>query len=672
MVLAAVLTGLAGAFGAVVFRLMIRSVQSVAWGTGFGEVIEEGLLAEAVDPLARARALDWWWRLVIPALGGLVVGPLIYFFAREARGHGVPEVMKAVAIRGGIIRARVVVVKAIASAVTIGSGGSAGREGPIVQIGSAMGSAFGQFLRLPALQLRTLVACGAAAGIAATFNAPIAGALFASEVIIGNFAVAQLTPIVISSVVATVVSRFFLGNHPAFLVPPYEILSPFELAPYMAAGVVAGVVGVTFIRSLGYAETAFERLKVPDYLKASIGGLMVGAIGVFLPEIFGVGYYTISLALTGQLTAMALGVLVVMKILSTSLTIGSGGSGGIFAPSLFLGAMTGGFLGVLISQSFPGATASSGAYALVTMGAVVAATTHAPISAIIVIFELTQTIDIIPALMASCVVSTLVSQLLNRDSIYTAKLRRQGVDLLAREDPNVLKSHYVRDAMNPEPEVIVPSTNFPALLDLVVQSSHSQFFVVDESGRLLGAISLREVRRLIYDQDTLQHLVVASDLLDSQRPTLKEGDNLDTAMHLFASAGVDELAVVDGEDPARLVGTLSEKDTVEVRNREWLRRDAAGGISDSVAVVEKGQAVDLGDGYFVREIATPNHLLGHSLRELAVRERTGVQVLMLRRHGRADASSPSVRVPTGTEILSEGDFLVVAGSEEALERLESL
>ena len=172
MVLAAVLTGLAGAFGAVVFRLMIRSVQSVAWGTGFGEVIEEGLLAEAVDPLARARALDWWWRLVIPALGGLVVGPLIYFFAREARGHGVPEVMKAVAIRGGIIRARVVVVKAIASAVTIGSGGSAGLEGPIVQIGSAMGSAFGQFLRLPALQLRTLVACGAAAGIAATCNSP--------------------------------------------------------------------------------------------------------------------------------------------------------------------------------------------------------------------------------------------------------------------------------------------------------------------------------------------------------------------------------------------------------------------------------------------------------------------------------------------------------------------
>jgi CIC family chloride channel protein len=672
MVLAAVATGLAGAAGAVVFRLMIRSVQAGAWGTGFGEILQEGLLAEAGDPLERARELDWYWRLAMPALGGLIVGPLIYFFAREARGHGVPEVMKAVALHGGVIRARVVLVKAIASAVTIGTGGSAGREGPIVQIGSAMGSAFGQFLKLPVLQLRTLVACGAAAGISATFNAPIAGALFAAEVIIGDFAVAQLTPIVISSVVATVVSRFFLGNHPAFEVPPYEIVSPFELAPYMAAGVVAGIVGVIFIRSLGRAETIFEQLPIPDYLKACVGGLMVGGIGVFLPEIFGVGYSTISLALTGQLTVVALAALVVMKILSTSLSIGSGGSGGIFAPSLFLGAMTGGLLGSLLNQWFPGATASSGAYALVTMGAVVAATTHAPISAIIVIFELTQTIDIVPALMASCVVSTLVSQLLYRDSIYTSKLRRQGVDLLAQEDPNVLKAHHVRDTMDLNPELLAPSTNFEALLELVVQSSHSQFFVVNDARRLHGAISLREVRRLIYERETLRHLVVASDLLDTQRPVLKESDNLDTAMHLFAGAGVDELAVVADDDPSTLVGSLSERDTLEVRNREWLRRDLVGGLASTAAVVGPGRDVDLGDGYFVREIPVPHHLVGNSLAGLAVRERTGVQVLMLRHPGRGGTEAGPMRIPTASEVLESGDTLVVAGTEEALARLEAL
>lgn len=673
MVIAASLVGLAGAGGAVAFRLMIRGVQSIAWGDGLGQVIEEGLLAEAVDPLDRVRALEWWWRLTIPAIGGLIVGPLIYFFAREARGHGVPEVMKAVATRGGVIRARVVFLKAIASAVSIGTGGSVGREGPIVQIGSAMGSALGQLLRLQVLQLRTLVACGAAAGIAATFNAPIAGALFAAEVILADFAVAQFTPIVISSVVATVASRFFLGNHPAFLVPPYEIVSPFELLPYMVTGVVAGVVAVVFIRALNTAEDTFARIPIPEYLKAGLGGLMVGVIGISLPEVFGVGYSTISLALAGELAVWTMGLLVIAKIIATSITIGSGGSGGVFAPSLFLGAMTGGFLGTFVNQWFPDATASSGAYALVTMGAVVAAATHAPLSAIIVIFELTQTIDIIPALMASCVVSTLVSQLLNRDSIYTTKLRRQGIDLLAKEDPNVLKGLYVREVLDTEPEVVPASANFQTLLDLVVQSSHTQFFVTDENGQLLGAVSLREVRRLIYERDSLQHLVVARDLLDRNCITLTEGDDLNTAMHLFSGTEVDEVAVLgEGEQPGRLIGTVSEKDVVEARNREWLQRDIAGGISSSVSVVEKGQAVDLGDGYFVREVPTPHHLVGHTLRELGVRERTGVQVLLLR-HRESGMGTPSgVRVPTGSEVLREGDCLVVAGSQEALNRLESL
>jgi len=191
MVVAAVSVGLAGAAGAVLFRLLIRTVQALAFGgiDGLSALASEGIGAEAHDPLAQTMALEWYWRLAIPATGGLIVGPLIYFFAREARGHGVPEVMKAVALRGGVIRARIVAVKALASAVSIGTGGSVGREGPIVQIGSAFGSTLGQLMRLPTLQIRTLVACGAAAGISATFNAPIAGALFAAEVIVGDFAV---------------------------------------------------------------------------------------------------------------------------------------------------------------------------------------------------------------------------------------------------------------------------------------------------------------------------------------------------------------------------------------------------------------------------------------------------------------------------------------------------
>ena len=477
MVVAAVFVGLAGALGAVLFRLLIRLVQGFAFEgmDGVLAVFEEGLAAETHDPLEVARTLAWYWNIAIPAIGGLLVGPLIYFFAREARGHGIPEVMKAVAIRGGVIRARVVAVKALASALSIGSGSSVGREGPIVQIGSAFGSAIGQRLKLNAASIRTLVGCGAAAGISATFNAPIAGALFAAEIIIGDFAVTQFTPIVISSVVASVVTRYAIGNHPAFIVPDYEIVSPFELLPYMLAGIVAGLVGVAFIRALSFAEASFEKVPLPEWSRAALGGAIVGTIAIWLPNVYGVGYTTISGALAGSMTVGLMGLLIVAKILATSVTIGSGGSGGIFAPSLFLGAMAGGVVGILVEKYFPGATASSGAYALVTMGAVVAATTHAPISAIIIIFELTQTIDIVPALMTACVISTLVSQLLNRDSIYTTKLRAQGVDIYEAKNPNVLKDLSVRDVISLDPVIVPASADFKTVLDFVVQSSHSQF-----------------------------------------------------------------------------------------------------------------------------------------------------------------------------------------------------
>ncbi len=672
MVIVAIACGLAGALGAVVFRLMIRWVQAIFFGgaEGIAQVLDEGMLAEATDPLHVARGLEWYWRLLIPALGGLIVGPLIVLFAREAQGHGVPEVMKAVALRGGVIRPRLVAVKSLASALSIGTGGSVGREGPIVQIGSAAGSAIGQLLRVPARQLRTIVGCGAAAGIAATFNAPIAGALFAAEIIVGDFAVAQFSPIVISSVVATVVSRFFLGNHPAFVVPGYELVSPFELAPYMVAGLLAGIVAVVFIRTLNRAELVFEAARIPDFLKASVGGLAVGSIGVFLPEVFGVGYTTISAALAGQLAVTTLGALLVAKIIATSLTIGSGGSGGIFAPSLFLGAMAGGLLGSFIHQWFPNATASSGAYALVTMGAVVAATTHAPITAIIIIFELTQKIEIIPALMAACVLSTLVAQLLSRDSIYTSKLRRQGIDIFKREDPNALMELYVRDVIDRKPEVIPPSANFQSILDLVVQSPHTQFFVVDEAERLLGAISLSEVRRLIFERDTLQHLVVARDLVDTQRATITESDNLDVVMRMFSNSDVDELAVVDEVDPRRLLGTVREKDVIEARNQETLRRDLTGGLSSSVSAVQHGQQVDLGGGYALREVLAPPAAIDHSLRQLNLRARTGVQVLLIRRLSTADGTR--VIVPTADDVIHEGDLLVVSGTRSALEQLESL
>ena len=672
MVGAAVFVGLAGALGAVLFRLLIRAIQGFAFeGTeGVAMVFEEGIAAETRDPLEAAEQLAWYWRIAIPAAGGLLVGPLIYFFAREARGHGIPEVMKAVAIRGGVIRARIVGVKALASALSIGTGGSVGREGPIVQIGSAFGSAVGQKLRLNAAGVRTLVGCGAAAGISATFNAPIAGAIFAAEIIVGDFAVTQFTPIVISSVVASVVTRYAIGNHPAFEVPHYEIVSPFELAPYMVAGIVAGIVAVAFIRTLSFSEDLFEKVPLPEWSKATIGGALVGTMAISLPQVYGVGYTTISGALTGTLPLALMAVLVVAKILATSVTIGSGGSGGVFAPSLFLGAMAGGVVGTLVEDYFPGATASSGAYALVTMGAVVAAATHAPVSAIIILFELTQTIDIIPALMTACVISTLVAQLSFKDSIYTTKLRRQGIDIFETKNPNVLKELSVRDVIELDPVVIPASADFKTVLDLVVQSAHSQFYVANPDGAYLGAISLGELRRLIYEQETLQHVVVAGDLVDTSHPSVTDDVDLSVVMQIFSATHVDEIAVVDADDRTRLVGTVREKDVIDASNREQMRRDLAGGMQTSLHAAGSGQTVDLGDGYQLREIMAPPHVVGRTLRQLTLRERVGVQVLLVR--SRTSDGGVQLRVPHGEDVLVEGDAVIVAGTRSALDMLDAL
>ncbi|HJO23634.1 MAG: chloride channel protein [Myxococcota bacterium] len=673
MVFVAVACGLAGAFSAVVFRLMIRFVQAVFFhGTeGISALMAEGLLADPGDPLHLARDLSWQWRLAIPTLGGLLVGPLIWFFAREAKGHGVPEVMAAVALRGGVIRPRVVAVKALASAISIGSGGSVGREGPIVQIGSAIASTLGQALKVPASQLRVIVGCGAAAGIAATFNAPIAGALFAAEVIVGGFAVAQLSPIVISSVVATVVSRSVLGNHPAFPVPPYELVSPFELVPYMAVGLIAGFVALAFIRSLSTAEDLFERLSIPEWLKAAVGGLMVGVIAIWLPNVYGVGYSTISMALTGSLPVALLGMLLVAKIIATSVTIGSGGSGGIFAPSLFLGAMTGGFIGTFVHQWFPEATASSGAYALVTMGAVFAAATHAPISAIIIIFELTQTINIIPPLMAACVTSTLVATFISRDSIYTEKLRRRGIDLYEEQTHNVLKSLYVHDIIDRNPETLPASANLATILDQVLENDRTDFFVLDENEQLLGSMQLRDLTRTLMERESLLHVVVAGDLMVPHLAALCEDDDLDVAMRTFSSGLFEELPIVAVENPRRLVGSVHKRDLIHAYNQEVMRRDLAGQVSSTVLLASRGQQVDLGGGFVLQEIQPPPRFFGRTIRDIDIARAFGAQVVLLRKRAAADGG-PSIRVPTADDTIEEGDRLVVAGTRAAVESLDVL
>ena len=556
----ATLVGLAAGFGAIGFRYLIGFIQEVAYGQGANLIV--------LAPLT-----PWYLRIWIPALGGLAVGPLVYFLAREAKGHGVPEVMEAVALRSGIIRKRIVVVKSLASAISIGTGGSVGREGPIVQIGSAIGSSMGQVLRISEDRIRTLVGCGAAAGIASTFNAPVAGSMFALEIILGDFGLATFSPIVISSVVATAISRHFLGDFPAFLVPTYQLVSAWELPLYVVLGFFSALVAVTFTTVIYRTEDFFDNLKFPGYLKAFLGGLILGFMGLRFPHVLGVGYAAIDMALMQQLAWWVLLLLVGLKILATSVTIGSGGSGGIFAPSLFMGAMAGGFFGNVVHHFFPGVTASPGAYSIVGMGAVVSGTTHGPLSAILILFEMTGDYKIILPLMIACIISSLASGQLLKDSIYTLKLARRGVNIRAGKEVNILKSIPVRDVMNPKVETIPEHIPLRELAEKVSKSKYKSFPVVDQEGQLTGIVTHYDYRDVIFDEN-LRDLVVVKEVATPKVVTVSIDENLYDAMEKITSKDFSLLPVISDREPRQLLGVLTRRDIISAYNRAITKKPA--------------------------------------------------------------------------------------------------
>ena len=649
MVLVAVAIGLLGGLSAVGFRLLIQLLNRVAWRQG-------------QYTLEYIYGLPFWWKILAPAAGGLIVGLITYRFAREARGHGVPEVMEAVALRGGRIRPRVVVAKMFASGISIASGGSVGREGPIVQIGSALGSTIGQWLNIEQRRLRTLVGCGAAAGIAATFNAPVAGALFAVEIIVGDFGVSQFSPIVISSVVGTVVSQHFLGDFPAFTVPTYSLVHAGELFAYGALGLLAALVALVFTRTLYAAEDLFDRVRVFQPVRTLAGGAMIGIIGVWLPHIFGVGYEAINEALLGNIAWKFMLLLVVFKILAVSITIGSGGSGGIFAPSLFIGAMLGGAVGTVVNTLWPTTTAGAGAYALVGMGAVVAAGTHAPITAILIIFELTGEYRIILPLMISCIIGTLLATRMQTASIYTLKLLRRGIDIHKGKDANVLQAVRVREEMHSNVVTVPPDAQLVVLLSRFIEHPGSTLFVTDENEGLLGIVTADDIRPIMRETESLETLVIAGDVMAEQDfPTVSPDDSLAHVMKYLGSYRGEVPVLEDG----RLVGVIGPGDVIERYNTEVFKRDMARSI---VSTVQGDDAVvPAVENTAVAEVPAPASFIGKSIRELGVRENYGVSVLMIKQT--SDTGEEALQTtPSPDYTFRRDDVLLIMGPSEELHR----
>ena len=554
--------GLFTGLGAVAFRWLILTSKAFFFGS-----LPETTSISGINP--------HWFIPLIPMIGGLLVGPIVYKFASEAKGHGVPEVMAAVALKGGIIRPRVSVAKSIASAICIGSGGSAGREGPIVQIGSAIGSTIGQTFRLSGNRIKVLVGCGAAGGISAVFNAPIAGVIFALEVILGDFTIKTFSPVIISSVIASVVSRYFLGDFPAFAIPQYSLVSAWEMPMYIVLGIFAGAISLLYTKSLYWIEDVFDGWKIPNMIKPAIGGLLVGSIGFKFPQVFADGYEAISAALHGELIWSLMLVLVFLKILATSFTLGSGNSGGIFAPSLFIGAMAGGFFGSVMNYLFPGVTAPPAAFALVGMGAVVAGATHATITSILIVFEMTGDYRIMLPMMLATVFSTLVAHRLLKESIYTLKLVRKGIKIRSGRDIDLLSEIKVGEVMDTEYQSVPVHLPLTGILRLMEDSTENSFPVTDK-GKLYGMLSFQDLRAVLV-QPVIHSLIIAGDIATRDSIHVTAEENLNQALQKFGHKDINMLPVIDKDDPTKLLGVLRRGRVMAHYNKRLMEKMAAEG-----------------------------------------------------------------------------------------------
>ena len=552
-VLAVVVGALAGG-GTILIREGIDLVQGVFLG-GKSEAL-----------IRVAQTLPWWQILFAPAAGGLIVGLFIYYFIPGRQPQGIAKVIEASALQGGRMSLRAGIGAAIASATSIGVGASVGREGPAVHLGATLGAWVAEKLHLTRSLSRALLGCGAAAAVAASFNAPIAGALFAHEVVVGHFAFSAFAPIVIASVVGTIVTRGYFGDFPAFNVYEHSAVSFMEFPAIIGLGILSGAVAIIFMRSAMFAEDKMQKIPGPQWTKPAIGGLMIGFLAIAFPQILGVGYDATDMALKLQLSLALLITLVVMKIAATAICVGSGFGGGVFTPSLMIGAMLGGAYGIIATSIFPDFSSGPGAYTIVGMGAVAAAVLGAPISTTLIVFELTDDYPLTIAVMVAVVISTVIAQQFQGKSFFGWQLERMGLDLKGGFEAALLRSIKVRRIVQRESETIDIATSLPEVRSKLQASATGELFVLKENGELFGTITLADLSDIAFDHG-VDNLINAGDVTRVHPPILDIDDDLQTANKVIRDSGEHYIAVVENHENMKFVGTLHETDVMSAYNR---------------------------------------------------------------------------------------------------------
>lgn len=662
LLILSVVVGSCTGLAAVLFIKLIYFIQSLCYST----------LPTLVPALGKLVYL------IIPVIGGLLVGPLI-LFAQEAKGHGVPEVMQALILRGGRIRPRVAAAKILASALCIGTGGSAGREGPIVQVGSALGSSLGQVLRLSDERMRNLVACGAAAGIAATFNAPIAGVAFAIEVLMCGLQVRHFGNVVIAAVSASIVSHFFFGNRVAFEVPVYAWHNPIELLLYLLLGLSAALIGIMFIRMLNFSENIFDSWQAPQLVKPAVGAIFLGLLGcvymflpgmteplgdgshgsgAVIPHMYGSGFPFIEVAIQGRAEFWVLLLLIFLKPLATSFTLGSGNSGGVFAPSLFIGAMLGGALGHVFAALFPTIADSPGAYALVGMAALFSATARAPLTAMLIVFEMSNDYYMILPLMIAGITATFFAQWLHPESIYTIKLAKRGVRFSEGRDMDIMQGVRVSEVMRTTPYTIHKDQPVSDLMALFQETHLHGFPVLQDEGKLWGIVTLQDIDRAQAREDFSATAMKVADVAVEDPITVFPDEPIWLAIQKMSPRDLARLPVVRRGSSGRLCGLISRSDILRAYDVGVMRKQRGQIIGDEV---ELRKPADNGFAEFV--LQDQDSCNNAMVKDMHL-PRT-VNLVSIKRGGQ-------IIIPRGSTRLDAGDVVTVFGKYEDIERIKDI
>ena len=581
----------------IVLAVLIGLVTAAA-AVAFHEVIDitRNLLYEQFGEKLYGR---WMVMLIVwPALGGLAVGVISRFVFRAREGHGIVDVMESVIRSSGFIRPWVAIEKIITSGITIGTGGSAGAEGPIVQIGAAISSGIGQVFRVSRQQMGILIGCGSAAGISAIFNAPMGGLLFTLEVILQDFSITNMTPVVVASVIANVATKAIfrkLLHRPSNAIfslgydrTPFD-LDWLQVQNFIILGLICGIIGVVTTKLMYYVEKRFHKLSAPPFARPAIGGALLGVVGIAYvlifgwafnhpkpvsfdiypaPVFYGDGYGFIQKLLQGDFYQHVhlgfwftlLAFLVVAKLVGTCLTLGSGGSGGIIAPSLFLGATAGGAMGIMMKMVglFDVGRAYPEAYAIVGMGAVLAAIVHSPLASIVIVLELTSNPTLVLPAMLAVVVATGIARLIYRDSIYTAVLRLRGIRAGAPGDTTVLHRLTVEQVSLEPVSAVTTTTPLQELLDRTEETGVSDFVVVNQLGRYAGMVVADDLRTALFQREAVP-LLVAGEIVRPDLPAVRSTDDLASVLDTFAQYEVARLPVSLATSPDRIIGLISRR-----------------------------------------------------------------------------------------------------------------